>query len=257
MVAARIANLPKGANQHASIEAPSQSDAAALLNVVSLNLRRRHLDESQRALVAARIANLGNGQRSDHVEGVPIGTASAMLNVSERTTKRAREVLRDGAPELVNAVQRGRAEQARGTAMNEFRLVIYGEPVAKARPRMGVVNGHARAYTPKATRSYEAIVRETCVREWRGPLLSGVALSMDVRFYLRVPASKPKRWQAAALSGDVRPTTKPDLSNLVKSVEDGMQGAVFQDDCAIVDTRQGKFYGAEPRVEVLLRWGQP
>ena len=75
--------------------------------VVSLNLRRRHLDESQRAMVAAKLATLRDGQRADLVEGLPIGRASEMLNVGERSVARAREVQEHGTPELVSAVERG------------------------------------------------------------------------------------------------------------------------------------------------------
>jgi N6-adenosine-specific RNA methylase IME4/ParB-like chromosome segregation protein Spo0J len=75
--------------------------------VISLNLKRRHLDESQRAMVAAKIATLGNGQRADLVEGLPIGRASELLNVGERTVARARDVREHGAAELVSAVERG------------------------------------------------------------------------------------------------------------------------------------------------------
>src|SRR5262249_15640508 len=75
--------------------------------VVSLNLRRRHLDESQRAMVAAKLATLRDGQRADLVEGLPIGRASTLLNVGERSVARAREVIEHGAPELVRAVEHG------------------------------------------------------------------------------------------------------------------------------------------------------
>ena len=75
--------------------------------VISLNLRRRHLDESQRAMVAAKLATLRDGQRADLVEGLPIGRASDLLNVGDRTVARAREVQEHGAPELVRAVERG------------------------------------------------------------------------------------------------------------------------------------------------------
>jgi N6-adenosine-specific RNA methylase IME4 len=74
--------------------------------VVSLNLRRRHLDESQRAMVAAKLATLKLGD-NQHSEGLPIGRGSELLNVGARSVARAREVQEHGAPELVRAVERG------------------------------------------------------------------------------------------------------------------------------------------------------
>ena len=65
--------------------------------VVSLNLHRRHLDESQRALVAARIATLAQGQRADRsidLSSVTQQDAADMLNVSVPSVKRRRR--RDG-----------------------------------------------------------------------------------------------------------------------------------------------------------------
>src|SRR5262249_36586460 len=75
--------------------------------VISANLRRRHLDESQRALVAARLATLKVGD-NQHSEGLPIGRGSELLNVGERSVARAREVLERGAAELIGAVEQGR-----------------------------------------------------------------------------------------------------------------------------------------------------
>src|SRR5215831_11998710 len=74
--------------------------------VISLNPRRRHLDESQRAMVAAKLATLKLGD-NQHSEGLPIGRSSELLNVGERTVARAREVQEHGTPELVSAVERG------------------------------------------------------------------------------------------------------------------------------------------------------
>jgi N6-adenosine-specific RNA methylase IME4/ParB-like chromosome segregation protein Spo0J len=101
--------------------------------VVSLNLRRRHLDESQRAMVAAKLATLRDGQRADLVEGLPIGRASALLNVGERTVARAREVQEHGTPELVSAVERGAisvsaaADVAALPAQEQREIVARGE----------------------------------------------------------------------------------------------------------------------------------
>jgi hypothetical protein len=78
----------------------------ALGFVLSRNLHRRHLDESQRAMVTAKIANLKVGA-NQHSQGMPIGRASELMNVSTRSAARAREVLKSGDPALVAAVETG------------------------------------------------------------------------------------------------------------------------------------------------------
>jgi ParB-like chromosome segregation protein Spo0J len=76
--------------------------------IVSANLHRRHLKESQRAMVAAKIADLklGDNQHSQK-EGLSIETASAMLNASKGTAIRCKKVLNDGVPDLAALVERG------------------------------------------------------------------------------------------------------------------------------------------------------
>ena len=77
--------------------------------VVSLNLHRRHLTESQRAMIAARLANMAEGRPTENrsIDLVSQSEAADMLNVSVPSTKRARAVQANGAPELVEAVERG------------------------------------------------------------------------------------------------------------------------------------------------------
>ena len=78
--------------------------------VLSMNLQRRHLDESQRAMIAARLATMRQGERTDLVE---ISTklsqeqAAGLVHVSRETVVAAKKVLQDCAPELAQAVQAG------------------------------------------------------------------------------------------------------------------------------------------------------
>lgn len=77
--------------------------------VVSLNLHRRHLDESRRAMVAGRLATLPKGTNQHASIEAPTQTQAAdLLNVSRPSVQRAREVIEHGAPELMQAVESGR-----------------------------------------------------------------------------------------------------------------------------------------------------
>jgi N6-adenosine-specific RNA methylase IME4 len=81
--------------------------------VISKNLKRRHLDESQRAMVAARLATLKLGSNQHEREDAQIcapsqDAAAARLLVSRRLVQSARKVLDSGEPEIVQAVDQGR-----------------------------------------------------------------------------------------------------------------------------------------------------
>lgn len=76
--------------------------------VVSLNLHRRHLSESQRALVAANIEGFSHGgDRQDANLHLDRAAVSELLNVSPRSVASAAKVRDHAAPELRAAVERG------------------------------------------------------------------------------------------------------------------------------------------------------
>ncbi|MGN5479503.1 RusA family crossover junction endodeoxyribonuclease [Cupriavidus basilensis] len=73
--------------------------------------------------------------------------------------------------------------------------------------------------------------------EGRPPLAGPLYVEIDI--VLAIPASWPKKRQALALAGRIGATKKPDASNILKAIEDGMNGVVFVDDSQIVDGRHG------------------
>lgn len=84
------------------------TEAEALAFVVSVNLHRRHLDESQRAMVAARIAALPRGANQHaSIDACSQAAAAEQVNASRGSVQRARQVLDHGAPELARAVDAG------------------------------------------------------------------------------------------------------------------------------------------------------
>ena len=91
--------------------------------IVSLNLHRRHLSESQRAMIAARLANiLHGGDRSKASIDALISQADAanLLNVSEPSVERATKVQREGSPDLVIAVEQGKVAVSTAAAIAEL-----------------------------------------------------------------------------------------------------------------------------------------
>ncbi len=130
-------------------------------------------------------------------------------------------------------------------------FIIPGEPVAKGRPRLTTVNGFARAYTPKKTANYEALVA-LAAQEAGCPMFEG-PVHVSIRAIWQCPKGqerkttpRPTEWK----------TTKPDADNCGKCVCDGLNGIAWRDDSQVAQLTVVKLVGAQgekPRVEVCIR----
>jgi hypothetical protein len=98
----------------------SQGEGSPVDLALSRNLRRRHLGESQRAMVGARLAILEaearqrKGLRSDLTANLQSGTFGAacdktamLVNVSPRLVAYALKVVKEGSDQLITAVESG------------------------------------------------------------------------------------------------------------------------------------------------------
>lgn len=91
--------------------------------VLSLNLNRRHLTESQRAMVATKIATMKHGRpEKDANLHVSREEAAQMLSVSARSVATAKQVTTKGEPEVVAAVETGKI------SLNEASKIVQFKP---------------------------------------------------------------------------------------------------------------------------------
>lgn len=110
--------------------------------------------------------------------------------------------------------------------------------------------GHA--YTPERTVAYEGRLAFAAQEAMAGrrPLVG--ALAVDITVHMPIAPSKPRKWQAAALAGEIRPVKKPDYDNFAK-ICDALNMIVWVDDAQVVEGRIRKFYSDRPRMEIRVR----
>lgn len=138
--------------------------------------------------------------------------------------------------------------------MTTIKFLVPGLPVGKKAPNVLRRPNfkYPVAITPAATVNYEALVKMSAKAAMGNlpPYALGVPLSLRLEITLPVPGSWSDRKRTRALSGQIRPTSKPDCTNVLKSIEDGMAQVVFANDSAIVEQVIAKRYGANPGVLV-------
>ena len=138
--------------------------------------------------------------------------------------------------------------------MELLKIVIPGSPIGQGRPKFSTINGHPKAYDPEKSRNYKAYVRMLATQAMKDTgfeMIDGPC-AVIINAFFEIPKSKSKKFKERALGGLERPTKKPDLSNIVKGIEDALNGLAYKDDSSIVYLSVAKVYSDIPRVEVIL-----
>ena len=108
-------------------------------------------------------------------------------------------------------------------------------------------------YTDAATTTYEDQIRFYALRAMGGYKPLTMALEAFIHVRLPVPQSYSKKRTDACLSGLESPCKKPDLDNIIKSMMDGMNGIVYEDDDQVVDLHSTKRYAINAGVDILIK----
>ncbi len=127
-------------------------------------------------------------------------------------------------------------------------FTIYGNPVAKGRPRVTKWG----TYTPEKTVNYENLVKMSYLERWSNQPLLACDLRIEITFYFQIPKSTSKKNRELMLLGEIRPTKKPDIDNCIKAITDALNNLAYKDDSQIVEITACKWYEEEPKVCVKI-----
>lgn len=128
-------------------------------------------------------------------------------------------------------------------------FTVYGHPEPQGSTRAFVPKGWKRPIITTDNKKLKPWRQEVtraaidAVTEAGGEIIPrGTPVLLRLDFYLLRPPSLPKRV--------TRPTSRPDVSKLLRSVEDSLTGVVYEDDSQITVVRVTKQYGTPERVEI-------
>jgi Holliday junction resolvase RusA-like endonuclease len=143
--------------------------------------------------------------------------------------------------------------------MVHLKFTVTIPPVPQERPRARAIERKgdnrvmAMAYKSGKQKRNDGQLMHLLVAHKPDVPLEG-QIFLGVKAYLRVPPSKSKRWQSDAIAGVIRPTTRPDLDNLIKQLKDCMKNIFWLDDKQVVGylPGTGKYYGDPVRWEIEI-----
>lgn len=143
-------------------------------------------------------------------------------------------------------------------ASEPIRITIPGIPRPLERNRHRIVTpkgtpSFVANYLPAQSAREQSVIRKIAYDEMDGRPPINAPIELRLVAYLPIPASWSGKKNVAALHDQIRPASRPDLSNLVKQCEDAMNEIVYRDDSLITDCHLYKRYSLNPRLVIEVR----
>jgi len=132
--------------------------------------------------------------------------------------------------------------------MSEFKLVIPGIPIAQARPKFYRRGNFVGTYSPQQTEAGRWLL--TARQQITEKIPQGVPIRLRAIFYMPIPKSLSKKKRGSLKYH----TKKPDTSNLIKFIEDCLNGEAWHDDSQVCEIMTAKLYDETPRTEIVVKW---
>ena len=132
-----------------------------------------------------------------------------------------------------------------------FEIVVKGVPIAKKRPRFARRGKFVVTYNSQETEEGRFLFEVQ--QQWKchsNPIECPVKVRCS--FEMPIPKGTSNKKRRAMIADEIKHTKKPDLSNLIKFVEDCLNGVVWKDDSQIVCLVGLKFYSREPKTLIMI-----
>lgn len=138
--------------------------------------------------------------------------------------------------------------------MEAVYFTVPGKPQGKARARTGYNprTKQVMSHTPDNTVLYENHIK-TCYMETTDKIFNkGEPLSVNIAACFEPVKSVSKKKRELMLQNKIRPTKKPDIDNIVKTVLDALNGVAYKDDTQVIQVMATKIYQDRARVDIAI-----
>lgn len=133
-------------------------------------------------------------------------------------------------------------------------LTIDGIPMQTQRPR---TTKFGRFYVPNAAKNKKYIRNQIKQQiDIENFDIIDAEVKVKIKFYMEIPKSFSKTDIVLAEMGKIRPTTTPDVDNLMKTYFDAITGILWLDDGQVISSNGYKYYSINPRTEIDISYNK-